>query len=116
MKTTLIALALLLGFGLVGCTEKPISSNEKQDKSSNAGKGAGSKHDGWWCDEHGLPEEECWACSDKYCQKCKKSGDWCETHERPKSQCFKCDPKLKNEWAKKYAAKYGKEPPVPDDY
>ena len=124
MKTTLIAFALLLGFGLIGCTEKSGSTQSDKksfksrdgDDSSVAKKDAGGKHDGWWCDEHGLPEAECWACSDKYCQKCKKEGDWCEKHERPQSQCFKCDPKLKDEWAKKYVAKFGKKPPAFDDY
>ena len=117
MKTALIAMALLLGFGLIGCTEQSSGTPpEKKDKDTQAKKETSPKHEGWWCDEHGLPEAECWACSDKYSQKCKKAGDWCEKHERPQSQCFKCDPMLKAEWAKKYEAKYGKKPPEPDDY
>ena len=117
MKARLIGMAILFGFGLLGCTEQSGSTlQEKKGKTTEAKKEAAPKHDSWWCDEHGLPEAECWACSDKYCQKCKKASDWCEKHERPKSQCFKCDPKLQEEWAKKYQVKYGKKPPEPDDY
>lgn len=121
MKTTLMALALLLGIGLIGCTEQSKDAptekkGNKAGKDGEAKKDGAPKHDGWWCDEHGLPEAECWACSDAYSQKCMKAGDWCEKHERPQSQCFKCNPKLKDEWAKKYEDKYGKKPPAFDDY
>jgi hypothetical protein len=69
------------------------------------------KHDGWWCDEHGIPEEECSMCSKKVAAECKKNGDWCEQHDRAKSQCFICDPSLKEKFAEKHRQKYGKEPP-----
>jgi hypothetical protein len=72
---------------------------------------AGHDHSGWWCDEHGIPEEECSLCSKKVETECKEKGDWCQEHERAKSQCFKCDPSLKEKYAKKYRDKYGKEPP-----
>ena len=52
-------------------------------------------HSGWWCTEHGIPEEECSLCSAKVARECKAKGDWCSEHRRAKSQCFKCDPKLK---------------------
>jgi hypothetical protein len=68
-------------------------------------------HSGWWCDEHGIPEEECSLCSAKVAAEFKKKGDWCEEHDRAMSQCFLCDPKLKEKYAAKYRAKYGKEPP-----
>ena len=121
MKTTLIALTLLLGFGLIGCTEQTGSQPEKKaEKSAKENKSEAKKdspkHEGWWCDEHGLPELECWACSDKYAQKCKKAGNWSDKHERPQSQCFKCDPKVKAEWAKKYEIRFGKKPPEFEDY
>jgi hypothetical protein len=45
----------------------------------------------------------------------KKKGDWCDKHDYCKSQCFGCDPKLKERYAAKYKAKYGKEPPEPHD-
>src|SRR5262245_26684015 len=52
-------------------------------------------HSGWWCDEHGIPEEECSMCSGKVAAEFKKKGDWCEEHDRAKSQCFLCDPSLR---------------------
>ncbi len=75
-----------------------------------------SRHEGWWCDEHGIPEAECSMCSKKVAEACKAKGDWCEKHNRAKSQCFKCDPRLKEAFAARYRARYGKEPPpITDD-
>src|SRR6478752_5183275 len=106
---------LFLGvvFALSGCQPpedrggKPKDqANEKAEKAD-----AKAKHDAWWCAEHGMPEEECSQCSDKVAKECKAKGDWCEKHDRAKSQCFLCDPSLKEKYAAKYRAKYGKEPP-----
>lgn len=73
-------------------------------------------HSGWWCDEHGIPEHECSMCSDSFAKECKKKGDWCDKHDRAKSQCFICDPKLKEQFAAKYRAKFGQEPPrIPEE-
>jgi hypothetical protein len=72
-------------------------------------------HGGWWCDEHGVPEDECSMCSAKVAAEMKKHGDWCKEHDRAKSQCFVCDPSLKEKYAARYRAKYGKEPPEPTD-
>ena len=72
-------------------------------------------HSGWWCEEHGIPEAECSMCSAKVAKECKARGDWCEKHDRAKSQCFICDPSLKEKYAAKYRAKYGKEPPPIQD-
>ena len=44
----------------------------------------------------------------------KAKGDWCEKHDRAKSICFICDPSLKENYAAKYRAKLGKEPPEPE--
>jgi hypothetical protein len=76
-----------------------------------------SKHDGWWCDEHGIPEKECSACMSAADQKklFKDKGDWCDKHDIAKSQCFACDPSLREKYAARYRAKYGKEPPPPED-
>ena len=54
-------------------------------------------------------------CSAKVAKAFKAKGDWCEKHDRAKSQCFICDPKLKEKFAAKYRAKYGKEPPPTED-
>src|SRR5688500_12709204 len=57
-------------------------------------KAADAEHDhsGWWCDPHGIPEDECSMCSDKVAKEAKAKGDWCEKHERAMSQCFFCKP------------------------
>lgn len=124
-----LAIALPLAW-LVGC-DKPAATTKdtKQgDKPGPVAKGDDkkgesnkeitkdeSKHSGWWCDEHGMPEEECSMCSPKVAGAFKAKGDWCDKHDRAKSQCFVCTPKLKEQFAAKYRAKYGKEPPPTED-
>ena len=81
-------------------TEKRAAAKTKKDDHSH-----------WWCAEHGIPEDECSMCSAKVAKAFKEKGDWCEKHDRAKSQCFLCDPSLKEKYAAKYRAKYGKEPP-----
>lgn len=87
----------------------------KASQVADAKKGEESKHSGWWCDEHGVPEAECSMCSPKVARDFKAKGDWCEKHDRAKSQCFLCDPSLKEKYAAQYRAKYGKEPPPTED-
>lgn len=70
-------------------------------------------HDGWWCDEHGVPEEICAQCNTKVAGDFKAKGDWCKEHDRPNSQCFVCHPDLEHAFAVQYEAKYGKKPPKP---
>jgi cobalt-zinc-cadmium efflux system membrane fusion protein len=115
-----IALVLFTGLALMAC-----GCNRAENKGGQArdqGTGAKAKpdpvadtkkddHSGWWCDEHGVPEEVCGQCSAKAAADFKKKGDWCQEHDRPKSQCFLCDPKLKDKFAAQYRVKYGKEPP-----
>ena len=45
----------------------------------------------------------------------KAQGDWCKEHDRPDSQCFVCHPEKEAEFAAQYEAKYGKQPPKPED-
>lgn len=71
-------------------------------------------HSGWWCNEHGVPEEVCALCDSKLAADFQKKGDWCAEHERPNSQCFKCHPELQAKFASQYEAKYGKQPPKPE--
>ena len=78
---------------------------------TNPAKTKKDDHSHWWCAEHGIPEDECSMCSAKVAKAFKEKGDWCEKHDRAKSQCFLCDPSLKEKYAAKYRAKYGKEPP-----
>jgi hypothetical protein len=107
-------MALLAGFVMVagGCG-KTDPEPKKQGATEKVAKtdAKESKHDEWWCKEHGIPEEECSMCSDKVAKECKAKGDWCKKHDRALSQCFICNPKRKEFYAAKYRAKYGKEPP-----
>ncbi|MBN9517194.1 RND transporter [bacterium] len=76
----------------------------------NTDKDAEGDHSGWWCDEHGLPEEVCDLCSKRFRTAEKAKGNWCE-HNRVKSSCFKCNPGLQEKYAAEYKAKFGKNPP-----
>lgn len=120
----MLALAGVL-FSGVGCN-KPEKGAEPQAKAKSDGKKddgkkddgkkelkAGAKHEGWWCKEHGVPEDICSLCSEEAAAKFKKDGDWCKLHDRAKSQCFKCDPTLYAKYEAMYVAKYGKAPERP---
>lgn len=93
----------------------------KTDKSAATTDGGkevaveGHSHGGYWCDEHGMPEEVCAQCSAKLAADFKAKGDWCEKHNRPESQCFICHPEKETEFAALYEAKFGEKPPKPTD-
>jgi hypothetical protein len=74
---------------------------------------AGHSHEGWWCAEHGVPEEVCAQCDKKLVAAFKAKGDWCDAHNRPESQCFICHPEKEATFAAQYEAKYGQLPPKP---
>jgi hypothetical protein len=116
LGSALIVVPLL--FGLGGCAKETPKAEQPKGKAvqvADAAK-AGHDHSGWWCDEHGVPEEVCGQCSAKVAKEAKAKGDWCSKHDRPDSQCFVCHPELKEKFAAMYRAKYGKEPPpVQDD-
>jgi hypothetical protein len=109
------------GCGQAGSeTARPSKSKETQKKSTSQTvqtkeEKKGHDHEGWWCDEHGVPEEVCGQCNAKLAAEFQKKGDWCKDHDRPKSQCFKCDPKLRDKFAAQYRAKFGTEPPPIED-
>ncbi len=73
---------------------------------------AGHKHDDWWCDEHGVPEEVCARCNTKLIAEFKAKGDWCKEHDCPNSQCFACHPENEAVFVAQYEAKYGRQPPA----
>jgi len=75
---------------------------------------AAADHSGWWCTEHGMPEEICAQCNSTLAAEFKKKGDWCKEHDRPESQCLLCHPDLETKFAAQYEAKYGKKPPKPE--
>ena len=102
----------------IGCTGPVAPDAASKDKSGGptaapAEKKAGHSHEGWWCDEHGVPEEVCGLCNSKLAAEFQKKGDWCKEHDRPDSQCFLCHPELEAKFAAQYEAKYGKQPPKP---
>jgi len=110
-RTLTIAIFAAAGMGLSGCDKpstKPKPATEKQVSND------GHSHDGWWCNEHGVPEEVCALCDTKLVADFKAKGDWCKEHDRPESQCFACHPEKEAEFAAQYEAKYGKKPPKPE--
>lgn len=112
MRKRFTNLALALGLALAaGCSDKAAQPVGPSNKGKEVAQAAGG-HD-WWCDEHGVKEEECSMCSPKVAKAFQDKGDWCKEHERAKSQCFICDPSLKEKYAAAYKAKFGKEPPEP---
>jgi cobalt-zinc-cadmium efflux system membrane fusion protein len=103
---------ILANCTFLGCNGS--SPNESSPPKSGAlVEKAADDHSGWWCNEHGIPEEICGQCNAKYASECKKKGDWCDKHDRPDSQCFVCHPELEAQFAARYQAKYGKNPPKP---
>lgn len=93
-----------------GCGQAP-----QQPAADSAVHAAGTEHshEGWWCDEHGVPENVCAMCNSKLVPDFKAKGDWCKRHDRPDSECFVCHPELEADFAAQYEAKYGKKPPKP---
>ncbi len=108
-RISLLAWAALLLLQASGCGEsskspEPVAAPAKDAAEIHS-------HDGWWCDEHGVPEEVCALCDSKVAAEFQKKGDWCKEHDRADSQCFVCHPELAEKFAAQYVAKYGKQPP-----
>ncbi len=112
MLRTMTGLLLLSALALAGCTKQ--AAEAPPVTAASAGNGE-TTHDGWWCVEHGVPEEECALCSANVAADFKKKGDWCKEHDRPESQCFICHPKLEEKFAARYEAKYGTKPPAREE-
>lgn len=122
-----ILLSVFAAFALfvVGCGGTDTKGTPAKDKQAQQDKGKPVEvakkdekkgdHSGWWCDEHGIPELECSMCQEKVAKECKAKGDWCKKHDRADSQCFICHPELEKKFAALYVAKYGKNPPVPEE-
>jgi cobalt-zinc-cadmium efflux system membrane fusion protein len=122
-KTNCYRVGLVALFvGLAGCgqTQAPQSASvmpKAAATDSSGPKTYGSSphdHSGWWCTEHGVPEEECGLCNAKLAAQLQKKGDWCKEHDRPDSQCFICHPENEAQYAARYEAKYGEKPPKPE--
>lgn len=111
----IIVLGLMASLAACGCgqggdRQKGAGEKPREAKAENKSSEGCS---GWWCEEHGVPEEECAQCNSKLAAELKKKGDWCQEHDRPRSQCFLCEPKLKEKFAQRFRDKYGTEPPAP---
>jgi cobalt-zinc-cadmium efflux system membrane fusion protein len=103
-----------LVFLAVGCAQKaadPAAGGAAQTSTVEAGH---DDHSGWWCNAHGVPEEECGQCDSALAADLQRKGDWCREHDRPDSQCFACHPEFEAQFAARYEAKYGKQPPKPE--
>lgn len=99
------------GCGQGGADAKPEATTHEADHDH-----AEDGHDlhGYWCVEHGVPEDICAQCSTKLAADFQQKGDWCEEHKRPDSQCFVCHPELEAKFAAQYEAKFGEKPPKPE--
>jgi hypothetical protein len=110
--STMAALAVF-----TGCTQTattPAEATAVHDGHDHAShEHGGHSHDGWWCGEHGVPEEVCALCNSKIAAEFQKKGDWCDEHDRPDSQCFACHPEFEERFADQYEAKYGERPAKP---
>ena len=128
LYTLAIGWAAVSALALAGCgpraSEDKTSqvANDTRDDHAHAGhKHAGDAadtdptHGGWWCVEHGVPEEECAMCDPRLAAELREKGDWCDEHTRPESLCFQCDPSRADKFIALYEAKYGKKPPEPTD-
>ena len=111
-KSLTVAVLLIAGATFAAC-----SKTEKGAATPGAAgtQVAGHSHEGWWCNEHGVPEEVCALCDTTLIADFKAKGDWCEKHNRPDSQCFACHPEKQAEFAARYEAKFGEQPPKPTD-
>src|SRR4051794_27201328 len=109
---TVVTAMALVGVSLVACSKsgENLAATSSSDTKAAI---AGHTHEGWWCKEHGVPEEVCAQCDSKLVADFKAKGDWCEKHNRPESQCFICNPEKEGEFAAQYEAKYGEQPPKP---
>ena len=104
-----VVIVTLLACGCGQRASEPAAATNPSGVTSNDN----AKHGGWWCVEHGIPEEVCSMCSAKAADDCKAKGDWCEEHNRADSQCFICHPERAEKFAKLYEAKIGHAPPAP---
>jgi hypothetical protein len=112
----MVCLALLgCGGGATVAQKGPDKAKAGEHDHDHAGGKEPHDHSGWWCNEHGIPEEVCSMCSPKVAAEFQKKGDWCKEHDRADSQCFKCHPEHQAKFAALYKARYDKDPPAPTE-
>lgn len=118
LGVTLVAATVLL----TGCsepgsstTDASLASGEQHAQDHDEHDHAAHQHGGWWCGEHGVPEDECAQCDKSLVPEFKAKGDWCEEHNRPDSQCFIDHPEHFEKYAALYEAKFGERPAMPTE-
>ncbi|MEZ6143801.1 MAG: hypothetical protein R3B84_24815 [Zavarzinella sp.] len=116
MNKQLMNVALLAGlFVVVGCGQKSAETVSTGKEIAKTGEQKEEGGHGWWCDEHGVVEEECSICQKEVFTNLKKD-EVCPKHpDRASGQCFICNPDLWEKSKATYIAKYGKEPPEPKE-
>ncbi|WP_425399020.1 RND transporter [Aeoliella sp.] len=105
MIVPVMACGLLL---TAGCSQETGEANPVASEEAE-----GHNLHGFWCSEHGVPEDICAQCDTRLAAEYQAKGDWCEEHSRPDSQCFICHPELADKFAAQYEAKFGEKPPEP---
>ncbi|QDT66638.1 RND transporter [Calycomorphotria hydatis] len=108
-----IACGLLLVTGCSQETSETETTASTEEHGHEHGEETHNLH-GYWCVEHGVPEEICALCNSKLAAEFQEKGDWCEEHSRPDSQCFIHHPELEDKFIAQYEAKFGKKPPARD--
>lgn len=111
VRTVSFSTVALGGLLAAGCGKTATPGPEGGQPATPAS--ATDDHSGWWCIEHGVPEEICAQCNAKLAAEYRQKGDWCKEHIRPESQCFLCNPKRAEKFAAEYEAKFGTKPPKP---
>ncbi|PHQ32061.1 RND transporter [Rhodopirellula bahusiensis] len=109
-----LGLLVTAAIGLAGCNKDDVVT-EPGTADPVAATNVDHSHGGWWCVEHGVPEEECPRCDKTLVSEFKEAGDWCDEHDRPESQCFICSPKRAEKFVARYEAKTGHQPPEPTE-
>ncbi|MBI2481087.1 MAG: RND transporter [Planctomycetia bacterium] len=114
-RSAMFGVWLAVAVTTIGCGQPSGDTGSTQISEVSQEPSDGHDHGGWWCNEHGLPEEVCSMCSTQAAAKFKEKGDWCDEHHRAESQCFQCDPSRAEKFVKLYEAKFGEKPPEPQE-
>src|SRR5262245_60571705 len=97
-KYSLVGSILIASLSLSGCGKAPHGTGTKATPATQA-TAETDAHDGWWCYEHGVPEEVCTRCHAALAADFKAKNDWCKEHDLPDSQCFIHHPEKEAEFA-----------------
>ena len=108
-----VSLAIIVFVGCAQDAGDPVAQGEKNDATeAQHDEEEHGLHGGYWCVEHGVPEDVCGICDTQLAADFQKKGDWCDEHGRPDSQCFICHPEYEEKFIAQYEAKFGEKPPA----